>query len=60
MRTGSAVYGAIIDANLLKKNLAMNCLPGELGAYEYSEYEAFLEKRRVQMAAKIRGYYQTL
>lgn len=59
-KTGDVVYGAITDPEQLNNNLVMNCLPTDLDAYDFSQYEEFLELRRVLMAQKIKTYYQAL
>jgi hypothetical protein len=54
------VYGAITDKEQLLENLKINCLPDGLSAYQFENYEAFLEERRKAMANKIKTYYQSL
>ena len=58
--SGKAVYGAILNTEELQKNLEMNCMPTNLDAYEFSNYEEFLEQRRRAMAKKIQRYYDSL
>lgn len=55
--TGSARYGAITQLDDLKANLAANCLPEGLEAYQPENFDAFLVMRRRLMAQKIRSYY---
>lgn len=55
--TGSARYGAITQLEDLKANLAANCLPENLEAYQPENFDAFLTMRRLLMAQKIRSYY---
>src|SRR5690606_36499753 len=43
---GAAHYGAIISLDDLKANLAANCLPEDLCAYQPEQFEAFLAERR--------------
>lgn len=54
---GAAHYGAIISLDDLKANLAANCLPHDLAAYQPEQFEAFLAERRRLMAQKIKQYY---
>lgn len=58
--TKKAKYGVITDMADFETNLADNCLPLELEAYELDIYEAFLQARRERMAEKIRRYYFAL
>ncbi|MBF7728598.1 hypothetical protein [Pseudomonas sp. N040] len=53
-------YGAIIGLDDLKANLAVNCLPEDLAAYQPDQFEAFLTECRRLMAQKIKQYYQGL
>ena len=53
---GVAHYGAITNLDDLKANLAANCLPDDLTAYQ-PEQLAFLAERRRLMAQKIKQYY---
>lgn len=41
----------------LKANLAANCLPDDLAAYQPEQFETFLTERRRLMAQKIKQYY---
>ena len=54
------VYGGIVDPDELKKNLAMHCIPEKFVKMNLNDYQDFLEKRRVLMAKKIQGYYESL
>lgn len=58
--TKKAVCGSIIDLDQLKENLVANCIPWEATTWESENFDEFLEKRRVLMAAKIRKYYESL
>ena len=58
--TGVAIYGNITDRALLFKNLQQNCIPENIVHMEYTDYEKFLEERRVLMAQKIKKYYYSL
>ena len=52
--------GSITDINILKANLAMNCIPEDVFDMDYTRYDEFLEKRRSLMAQKIKKYYYDL
>ena len=54
---GKLRYGAIKDAGELRDNLASHCIPEGVEAMDYDE---FLRRRRVLMAAKIRDFYWKL
>jgi len=58
--SGEARYGAITRLDDLKGNLAANCLPEELAAYQPERFEEFLAERRRLMAQKIKQYYRGL
>ena len=53
-------YGAITEAEDLKKNLSENCVPEEFMDMDVNGYQEFLKKRRVLMAQFIKKYYQSL
>lgn len=53
-------FGNIMDVDDLKENLAENCVPEEFMDMDVTSYSAFLEQRRVLMAAYIRDYYEHL
>ncbi len=55
-----AKYGNIIDVDVLKSNLATNCIPEEICDMQALDYEDFLYSRRKLMAQKIRDYYSSL
>ena len=50
-------YGAITRVDDLKANLAANCLPEDLAAYQSERFEAFLAERRRLMVQKIKQDY---
>lgn len=50
----------ITDSNTLSLNLKENAIPEEVVNYDISDYEAFLEKRRIEMAKLVREYYYSL
>lgn len=52
--------GSITDKELLRHNLAVNCIPYEVINMDYNDYESFLEQRRKLMAKKIKNYYYSL
>lgn len=57
---GEPIYGAITNKDQLLENLKINCLPHNLDAYQFENYEQFLVARRSSMANKIKTYYQSL
>lgn len=58
--TKVAECGSITDIEVLKNNLAANCVPFEVCTMTYENYESFLEQRRTMMAKKIKNYYDGL
>ncbi|MCF6751741.1 DUF262 domain-containing protein [Pseudomonas stutzeri] len=58
--TGEARYGAITRTEDLRVNLAANCLPSDVDAYQPEQFEEFLAERRRLMAQKIKEYYWAL
>ena len=58
--TGAIEVGTITNTNDLWANLDANCIPREVVTMTAEDYPAFLKKRRVLMAAKIRDYYYAL
>lgn len=58
--TKAVTCGSITDIEVLKKNLAVNCVPFEVRNMTYTDYELFLEQRRALMAEKIKNYYYSL
>jgi len=58
--TNKPIYGAITNKEELIDNLKENCLPDNIDAYQYENYENFLAERRIMMANKIRDYYWSL
>lgn len=57
---GELNYGAINAADELAANLAANCIPEDLHEMGLDRYDEFLNARRKLIAAKLKGYYQTL
>ena len=52
--------GSINNIDLLKRNLAMNCIPNDIFKMDFESYSRFLQERRTLMAQKIKGYYYSL
>ncbi len=52
--------GSITDIEVLKSNLATNCIPFEVCNMTHEDFESFLEQRRVLMAKKIKNFYYSL
>lgn len=52
--------GLVHDINKFYDNLKANCVPVETIDMDFITYEAFLEKRRLLMAKKIREFYYSL
>ena len=59
-QTKVVVCGSITDEEILRKNLAMNCIPSDIFKMDQNDYIHFLEVRRLLMANKIRKYYESL
>ncbi len=57
---GPKVYGGISTEADLIKNLRENCIPEEFINMDVSDYQKFLEARRVLMAHYIRDFYKSL
>ena len=55
-----AIYGNIVDEDILRKNLEQNCIPPSITDMDCSNYEDFLVIRRKLMAQKIKAYYYSL
>lgn len=53
-------YGGITDIDELKDNLRQNCVPDGFETMHIDDYTAFLAKRRLLMAEKIKAYYYSL
>lgn len=58
--TKKITCGSITDLELLKQNLATNCIPFAVTQMSHENYTEFLETRRNLMAQKIRAYYYKL
>jgi hypothetical protein len=57
---GKRKYGAIVELDEMKENLAVNCIPNVMVDGTVPDYDGFLEQRRKLMAAKIKAYFKTL
>lgn len=57
---GDLIYGGIINAEDLKRNLAECCIPEIFAEMDYTGYKEFLKQRRILIAAYIRDYYFSL
>ncbi len=57
---GKSLYGDIVDRGELISNLELNGIPAEAADWYYGDYDAFLTARRLNMAQKIRAYYDKL
>lgn len=57
---GRKKYGGIMDAEELRSNLRMSCVPESLLDGEAPAYDDFLEERRQLMARKIRTWFELL
>lgn len=53
-------YGGINSIEKLENNMKDNCIPKEIFDMDYSNYDEFLNKRRIMMAKKIRDFYNSL
>ena len=58
--TKAYALGNITDADLLRANLAENCIPESVMDMDASRYDEFLSERRKLMAALVRRYYMAL
>ena len=58
--TGEMVIGTITNEQDFWDNLKTNCIPAEIIDMTVSDYQQFLQARRVMMAQKIRDYYYSL
>lgn len=58
--TKQPYLGGIITQKELEETFQQTCIPQEFINYDVSNYQEFLEKRRVLMSNKIKEYYQSL
>jgi len=59
-KNGKIQYGGIADTEELRENLAAHCIPSGVDMASVSDYDRFLDDRRLLMAHKIRDYYKKL
>lgn len=59
-QTKQIMCGSITDLEMLKANLAENCIPFETAEMSHIDYNTFLDQRRKLMAQKIKNYYYGL
>jgi len=57
IKTGSTLYGGIVNMDDLKRNLSENCVPESVLTMNIEQYEDFLKERRILIAKKIKEYY---
>ena len=57
---GNATIGSIVEKDLLKENLRINCIPEEFENMTVSDFDEFLKERRKLMAKKVKEYYYSL
>ena len=57
---GKLKFGGITSERVLKKNLEANCIPLEMLTEGELDYDEFLAKRRILMAARMREHFQNL
>jgi hypothetical protein len=58
--TGNMKIGTISNADDLKQNLTVNCIPNNVDSMTVSDYDDFLLERRKMMALKIKEYYNCI
>lgn len=58
--TKNLVIGNISTLEDLKQNLEENAIPEETMTMTVSDYDDFLQRRRIQMAKMIEKYYKSL
>lgn len=57
---GQSIYGDIATKEELLANMELNGIPIEAAGWFYPDYDTFLTSRRLNMAKKIREYYEKL
>jgi hypothetical protein len=57
---GKTIYGGITNADELRSNLIMNCVPERLLDGDIPPYDDFLEERRRLMALKVKAWFESL
>ena len=59
-KTKNIILGNISNEELLTMNLAENCIPNDIYEMTVSDYDNFLQKRRILMSEFIHKYYLNL
>ncbi len=59
-KTKNIILGNISNEELLTMNLAENCIPNDIYEMTVSDYDDFLQKRRILMSEFIHKYYLNL
>ena len=57
---GDCKYGGITDSQILKKNMAENCIPMSTPTMSLDDYSDFLIERRKLIANRLKEYYFSL
>ena len=57
---GIATIGSIVDKEILKSNLKLNCITEGFDNMTVEDFDEFLKQRRILMAKKIEEYYYSL
>lgn len=57
---GNSIYGGITNPDDLRNNLKDNCIPNIAKNADHTDYDEFLEQRKILMSNKIRNYYKSL
>lgn len=55
-----ATIGSIVNKEVLKENLKINCIPEGFENMNVADFDEFLKQRRILMANKIKEYYYLL
>lgn len=57
---GEIVYGGINSMDKLEDNMNQNCIPENIFEMDYTDFNKFLEERRILMAQKIKRYFLSI
>ena len=57
---GEIVYGGINSMDKLEDNMKQNCIPENIFEMDYTDFNKFLEERRILMAQKIKRYFLSI
>ena len=57
---GDRKYGGIVDAEEMRTNFRMNCIPEEMLEGDIPDYDDFLEARRKLMALRMKTWFEVL